>query len=114
MSAPRPYETDPFHPLGSISNMNNFYIYTIVYQLFLPCGTYKCLYMTIAHVRSQKTQIMIPSHFFPLRYMLVCIETCFTPKSLFVLSFKKGFKGKQKGRLNEHNTMNGIGFKSRA
>ena len=46
--------------------------------------------------------------------MLVCIETCFTPKSLFVLSFKRGFKGKQKGRLNEDNTMNGIGFKSRA
>ena len=31
-----------------------------------------------------------------------------------VLSFEKGFKGKQKGRLNEDNTMNGIGFKSRA
>ena len=46
--------------------------------------------------------------------MLVCIEICFTPKSLFVLSFKRGFKGKQKGRLNEDNTMNGIGFKSRA
>ena len=43
----------------------------------------------------------------------MCIETCFTPKSLFVLSFKRGFKGKQKGRLNEDDTMNGIGFKSR-
>ena len=43
----------------------------------------------------------------------MCIETCFTPKSLFVLSFKKGFKGKQKGRLNEDNTMDGIAFKSR-
>ena len=28
MSAPRPYGTDPFHPLGSITNMKQFlYIY---------------------------------------------------------------------------------------
>ena len=37
--------------------LNNFYIYTIAYQFFLPCGTYKCLYIAIAHVLSQKTQI---------------------------------------------------------
>ena len=31
MSAPRPYGTDPFHPLGSISNMTQFlYIYNSV------------------------------------------------------------------------------------
>ena len=31
MSAPRPYGTDPFHPLGSISNMKQFlYIYDSV------------------------------------------------------------------------------------
>ena len=31
MSAPRPYETDPFHPLGSVSNMKQFlYIYNSV------------------------------------------------------------------------------------
>ena len=31
MSAPRPYATDPFHPLGSISNMKQFpYIYNSV------------------------------------------------------------------------------------
>ena len=31
MSAPRPYVTDPFHPLGSISNMKQFlYIYNSV------------------------------------------------------------------------------------
>ena len=31
MSAPRPYETDPFHPLGSIYNMKQFlYIYNSV------------------------------------------------------------------------------------
>ena len=31
MSAPKPYATDPFHPLGSISNMKQFlYIYNSV------------------------------------------------------------------------------------
>ena len=31
MSAPRPYGTDPFHPLGSISNMKQLlYIYNSV------------------------------------------------------------------------------------
>ena len=31
MSAPRPYGTDPFHPLGSVSNMEQFlYIYNSV------------------------------------------------------------------------------------
>ena len=31
MSAPRPYWTDPFHPLGSISNMKQLqYIYNSV------------------------------------------------------------------------------------
>ena len=31
MSAPRPYGTDPFHPLGSISNMKQLlYIYNNV------------------------------------------------------------------------------------
>ena len=31
MSAPRPYETDPFHPLGSIPTMKQFlYINNIV------------------------------------------------------------------------------------
>ena len=31
MSAPRPYGTDPFHPLGSIPNMKQFlYIYNSV------------------------------------------------------------------------------------
>ena len=31
MSAPRPYGTDPFHPLGSIPNMEQFlYIYNSV------------------------------------------------------------------------------------
>ena len=35
MSAPRPYGTDPFHPLGSIPNMKQFlYIYNSVPLIF--------------------------------------------------------------------------------
>ena len=64
MSAPRPYETDPFHPLGSISNMIQFlYIYNSVPVISSMWYVQLCLYMTIAHVLSQKAQIMIASHF---------------------------------------------------
>ena len=40
MSAPRPYETSPFHPpaLFTPTSKNNLYIYTNLFQLFLPCG----------------------------------------------------------------------------
>ena len=90
----------PLHHMGRIpfihSNRfltwNNFYICAIVYQLFLPCGTYKCLYVTIAHVLSQKTQL----------WSRVIFKVIFSPKvhagvhwnillaeSLFVLSFKE-------------------------
>ena len=35
MSAPRPYGTDPFHPLGSISNMKQFlYIYKSLLDIY--------------------------------------------------------------------------------
>ena len=62
MSAPRPYWTDLFHPLGSIPNMEQFlYIYNNV-PVISSIWYVQCLYMTIAHVPSQKTQIMIPSH----------------------------------------------------
>ena len=47
----------PFIHSDRFVTLNNFYIYTIAYQFFLPCGTYKCLYIAIAHVLSQKTQI---------------------------------------------------------
>ena len=45
MSAPRPYETDPFHPLGSISNMKQFlYIYNsvpVIYSMwYVPMFVY--------------------------------------------------------------------------
>ena len=42
MSAPRPYETDPFRPpaLFVPCTSINFYIYTKSFQLLLPCGIY--------------------------------------------------------------------------
>ena len=92
---------------------NNFYIYTIVYQLFLPCGTHKCLYMTIAHVLSHKTQMMIATHFeshFPPKVHAGVHWNILHAESLFVLSFKTGFKRKQKRSLNKHNL--GLGLKS--
>ena len=40
MSAPRPFKTYPFHPpaLFTPNNKINFYRYTTLFQLFLPCG----------------------------------------------------------------------------
>ena len=52
MSAPRPlsFETDLFHPLGSICNKKQFpYIFK-----HLPVISSMCEYMTIAHVILQK------------------------------------------------------------
>ena len=70
---------------------NNFFIYTKVYQLSLPCGTHNCFDMKIAHVLSQKTQIMIPSHFlspfFPKIHAGVHWNILLA-ELLFVLSFK--------------------------
>ena len=42
MSAPRPYETTPFHPPALFTPYTkiNFYIYTNLFQLFLPCGVH--------------------------------------------------------------------------
>ena len=43
MSAPRPYVTDPFHPLSSIHITNNFHLYRTVSWLFPTCDTFKCV-----------------------------------------------------------------------
>ena len=42
MSAPRPYETSPFHQPALFTSYIaiNFLIYTKVFQLFLACGIY--------------------------------------------------------------------------
>ena len=42
MSAPKPYETYPFHlpALFTLYHQINFLIYTKLFQIFLPCGIY--------------------------------------------------------------------------
>ena len=63
MSAPRPYWTDPFHPLGSISNMKQFlYIYNNV-PVISSMWYVQCLYMTIAHVQLYMTIAHDPESF---------------------------------------------------
>ena len=63
MSAPRPYGTDPFHPLGSITNIGQFlYIYNSL-PVISSIWYVQMFVYDIAHVLSQKTQIMNPSHF---------------------------------------------------
>ena len=63
MSAPRPYGTDPFHPLGSISNMNQFlYIYNSVLVISSMWYVQMFVYDNCACALTE-TQILIPSHF---------------------------------------------------
>ena len=63
MSAPGPYETSPFHPLALFAQytMINFYIYTKLFQLFLPCGIYSVSWNIVrlffTHARFQKPLI---------------------------------------------------------
>ena len=79
MSAPRPYGTDPFHPLGSISNMKQFpYIYNSVsvissiwyVQMFVDDNC-AC---ALTENSNYDPESFLKS-FFSLRFMLVCIET---------------------------------------
>ena len=102
MSAPRPFWTDPFHPLGSISNMKQFlYIYNSVpinsSMWYVQVFVYDNCACALTQNSNYDPESFLKS-FFPRRYMLVCIETSFMPKSLFLL--RKGFKRKQKRRLN--------------
>ena len=60
MSAPRPYVTDPFHPLGSVSNNLSFlYIYESVTSYFFhvvrKSASLNDRYLTIAHVLFKHT-----------------------------------------------------------
>ena len=81
MSAPRPYETDPFHPLGSISNMKQFlYIYNSVPVISSMWYVQTFLLDYCACALTENSNYDPKSFlksFFPLRYMLVCIETSF-------------------------------------
>ena len=88
MSAPRPYETDPFHPLGSISYIKQFpYIYNSVPVISSMWYVQMFVYDNCACALIE-TQIMIPSHFSPKLRAGVHLNILFA-ESLFVLSFKE-------------------------
>ena len=60
MSAPRPCVTDPFHPLGSVSNNSSFlYIYESVTSHFFhvvrKSVSLHYIHLTIAHVLFKHT-----------------------------------------------------------
>ena len=63
MSAPRPYETDPFHSLGSVFHMKqyiyNISIYLRLYEFLLPCGTHKWVYMTLRMCTCRNPQVTV-------------------------------------------------------
>ena len=67
MSAPRPYKTDPFHPLGSICHLKSFpYICQSVpdtsskwYVKVSLAGSY----LAIAHVHFKKHEPMVENDF---------------------------------------------------
>ena len=70
MSAPRPYVTDPFHPLGSVSNN---YSFLYIYMKVLPVDHFLHVvrksaslhdrYLTIAHVLFKHTLPMVKNDY---------------------------------------------------
>ena len=77
MSAPRPYVTDPFHPLTSISG--NFYIHTTVFQLFFPCGIFerfmvRCRFLNCARILVGRLRTIAKVLFCSLWYVLYKID----------------------------------------
>ena len=79
MSAPRPYWTDPFHPLGSFSNMIQFlHIYNSVQVISSMWYVQMPVYDNCACAITENSNYDPESFlkfFFPLRYVLVCTET---------------------------------------
>ena len=65
MSAPGPYETDPFHPpaLFTLYDNFNFCIYTVLFRVFLSCCTYCVLERYICHLRMRSFKIASVSRF---------------------------------------------------
>ena len=96
MSAPRPYETDPFHPLGSIHNIDQFLyickripvISSIWYVQLCVYDIYACALTEHANEGSEPFFKVI---LFVLRKMLAPIDKTFM-ELLFIS--KEGFKRK--------------------
>ena len=81
MSAPRPYGTDPFHPLGSIFTITQFlYIYNNVSVISSMWYVQMIVYANCACALTENSNYDPESFLksiFPLRYMLLCIKTSF-------------------------------------
>ena len=77
MSAPRPYETDPFHPHSSVHiqyEKQFLYIYARVFQLFVPCGIH-IVSLCVVHfplpmLSSTSSYSKVQSPFSPLVFYL--------------------------------------------
>ena len=66
MSAPRPFETDPFHPLGSICNIEQLlYICKNLPVISSMWDTQVCKYDNCACALAEPLQIKVQSPFFP-------------------------------------------------
>ena len=81
MSAPRPYGTDPFHPLRSIYYLKQFlYIYNSVPVIssmwYVQMFVYDNCACALTENFNYDPESFLKS-FFLLRYILVCIETSF-------------------------------------
>ena len=83
MSAPKPFETDPFHPLGSICNIKQLlYICTNLPVISCMWDAQVCIYDNCAcdlaeTLKLRYRGIFKVMIFFFLGYMLVRIDTTF-------------------------------------
>ena len=88
MSAPRPYVTDPFHPLGSLITIEQFlyichsvpFIFCHVVRQYNIIISWYGMYLTIAHVPLQihkklNFRAFLKVILFFLRYILLRIDT---------------------------------------
>ena len=71
MSAPRPFETDPFHPLGSTCNIKQLlYIYKNLQVISSMWDAQVCIYDNCACALAETLK---------LRFRAIFIVTCFFP-----------------------------------
>ena len=82
MSAPRPLETDPFHPLGSISNIRQLlYIYKNLPVISAMWDAQVCIYDNRACALAETLKLRFRAIFkvsiFFLGYILVRIDRTF-------------------------------------
>ena len=95
MSAPRPYGTDPFHPLGSISTMKQFlYIYNSVPVISSMWYVKMFVYGNCACALTENSNYDPEIFFSPKVNILVCIETSFLRNHCVYYLLKKGFERK--------------------